>query len=167
MTTIQCSTFDDVDVCHTLLQECGEHLVSLGVFQWDSNYPDLETINQDVLNGEVFKLIVENRVLGCITLNEKQHPTYQTIDWSYHGKIGTVHRLGIHPQHQGNGYARQLMDFAEDWFLQAKFDAIRLDTYSLNHRNCKFYQSRGYQYTGQVHLREVGEPFNCYELKLR
>ena len=37
------------------------------------------------------------------------------------------------------------MDFAEEYAREKKFISVRLDTFSMNKRNLKFYESRGYQ----------------------
>ena len=37
------------------------------------------------------------------------------------------------------------MDFAEKYAKEKKFASVRLDTFSVNKRNLKFYESRGYQ----------------------
>ena len=44
------------------------------------------------------------------------------------------------------------------------FISIRLDTFSQNKSNNKFYESRGYQKLGDVFFRKQSEfPFHCYE----
>jgi GNAT superfamily N-acetyltransferase len=71
------------------------------------------------------------------------------------------------PQHQGKGIARKLMDFAEQWAREQKYIAIRLDTFSQNERNQRFYDNRGYTNLGPVFLKYKKEhPYYCYELIL-
>ena len=78
-----------------------------------------------------------------------------------------VHRLAVLPNHQGKGLARKLMDFAENFAKEKNYDAIRLDTFSQNPRNQKFYSNRGYTNLGPVYLKyKKDHPYFCYELLL-
>ena len=78
-----------------------------------------------------------------------------------------IHRLAIHPKHQGKGYAKQLMDYAENYAEKNHFQSIRLDTFSQNKRNQKFYEIRGYKRLEQIYFPQQSEcPFYCYELIL-
>ena len=78
-----------------------------------------------------------------------------------------IHRLAIHPNLQGKGYAQQLMDFAEQFAIENNYSSIRLDTFSQNKRNQKFYELRGYKRLGDIYFPKQSEfPFHCYELVL-
>jgi len=96
-------------------------------------------------------------------------PEYVEINWSTNDSDRNivVHRLAVSPHHQGKGIARKIMDFAERWAAENNFDAIRLDTFSQNPRNQKFYKNRGYTELGSVYLSYKKEhPYFCYELLL-
>ena len=104
-----------------------------------------------------------------MVLNEKQDQEYKEIGWSTadEDKNIVVHRLAVHPLEQGKGIGRMLADFAEQWAKENHYDAIRLDTYSQNPRNQKFYMKRGYKDLGSVFLQYKKEhPYYCYELLL-
>ena len=59
------------------------------------------------------------------------------------------------------------MDFAEQFGWENGFKSIRLDTFSQNDRNQKFYELRGYQKLGDIYFPKQSEhPFHCYELIL-
>ena len=59
------------------------------------------------------------------------------------------------------------MDFAEDYAIRKGYDSIRLDTFSKNPRNQKFYEIRGYHRLGNVYFSDQSaDPFYCYELVL-
>ena len=59
------------------------------------------------------------------------------------------------------------LDFAEKYAREKKFASVRLDTFSVNKRNLKFYESRGYQRLEGIYFPKQSEfPFYCYELIL-
>ena len=93
---------------------------------------------------------------------------YIPINWlSENDKNLYVHRLAIDPRHQGKGYAQKLMDFAEAFAKDNNYRSIRLDTFSQNKRNQKFYELRGYKQLDDIYFPKQSEyPFHCYELIL-
>ena len=75
--------------------------------------------------------------------------------------------MAVHPDFQKKGVGKILMDFAEKYAEEKKFASIRLDTFSVNKRNLKFYESRGYQRLEGIYFPKQSEfPFYCYELIL-
>lgn len=150
-----------------MLSRCGQNLRNQGIDQWDESYPNLATIKNDISQGNCFIYQQEDKVIGCIVLNETQDEEYFQLDWltSNDEKHLVVHRLGVDPEHQGKGIARLIMDFAEQYAKQNNYKSIRLDTFSQNPRNQKFYLNRGYKEVGIVYLPYKKEfPYHCYEL---
>jgi ribosomal protein S18 acetylase RimI-like enzyme len=75
-----------------------------------------------------------------------------------------IHRLAVDPNFQKKGIGKSLMDFAEDYAKKNQFKTVRLDTFSQNKRNNKFYKSREYVKLGDVFFPMQSEyPFHCYE----
>ena len=93
---------------------------------------------------------------------------YIPIDWLTPNTNNIyIHRLAIHPDAQGQGFAKELMDFAEHYAIEKNYNSIRLDTFSQNKRNQKFYELRGYKRLGDIFFPKQSEfPFHCYELVL-
>ena len=160
----------EMDAILTLTRACGKHLRDNGIDQWDENYPDRGTIVQDLGTETLFAYREDNEVLGIVVLNEQQDEEYSQIKWSTNNqdKNIVVHRLAVRPDQQGKGLGRKLMDFAEQWAKDNNYDAIRLDTFSQNPRNQRFYTSRGYTDLGPVYLKyKKDHPYYCYELLLK
>ena len=91
---------------------------------------------------------------------------YMCID-SYMNAVGTVTvrdnelcRLFVLPKHQGNGYGRTLLNFAEEQIAQ-KYDSIVLDA-SLPAKS--IYLSRGYVITGSHTVAAQNGDFLCYDV---
>ena len=76
-----------------------------------------------------------------------------------------VHRLAVAVEQQGNGYAKQLMRFAEKNAREQAYEAIRLDAYSINLPLLKFYEGLGYQRTKEaIYLgAKWAHSFLCFE----
>lgn len=161
---------EELDAILELTRACGRHMRENGIDQWDANYPDRESLQRDIASKTLFAYRENDIVLGIVVLNEIQDPEYAEIQWSTttSDRNIMVHRLAVSPEHQGKGIARKIMDFAEDWAAQQGYDAIRLDTFSQNPRNQRFYKNRGYLELGSVFLSYKKEyPYFCYELLLQ
>ena len=94
---------------------------------------------------------------------------YKKIDWiSSSNKNIYVHRLAVHPNCQGQGHAKTIMNFIENKAIETKCESVRLDTFSMNNKNNTLYSNLGYQRLGQIYFRDQSEmPFNCYEKPLK
>lgn len=148
---------------------CAQDLISKGIHQWDQNYPDLTTIQNDISKAQLYTYKIGDKITGIVVLNEVQDPEYADLQWvtSSDSRNLVVHRLAVHPHYQGKGIARKLMDFTEIFAKEQGYDSIRLDTFSQNSRNQKFYDNRGYQLTGEVYLSYRDDyPYIGYELIL-
>jgi hypothetical protein len=56
------------------------------------------------------------------------------------------------------------MDFAEAYAIQEQIISIRLDTFSKNLRNIRFYEAREYTKLGDVYfVKQSQHPFHCFE----
>ena len=159
----------EIDAILSLTRACGKHMREHGIDQWDENYPDRASLLHDVNTETLFAYREGDEVLGIVVLNESQDEEYSEINWSTSDtdKNIVVHRLAVRPDQQGKGIARMLMDFAEKWAKSHKYDAIRLDTFSQNPRNQRFYRNRGYTDLGSVFLKyKKDHPYYCYEMLL-
>ncbi len=57
-----------------------------------------------------------------------------------------------------------MMDFAEAYAIQEQVISIRLDTFSKNLRNIRFYEAREYTKFGNVYfVKQSQDPFHCFE----
>ena len=158
----------DLEQLLSIVKSCGQNLIEQGIFQWNEEYPKKEDLLEDIELQELWKLEHENSIVGLIVLTEIEDAEYQDVKWlTKNDKNLYIHRLAVHPNFQGKGFAQKLMDFAENYALENGYKSIRLDTFSQNRRNQKFYEQRGYTRLGDIFFPKQSEhPFHCYELVL-
>ena len=151
-----------------ITQACARAMQAQGIFQWNGHYPDLGTFERDLERRELHVSEKNGTVLGAVVVSTFMDPEYRPITWlTPNGNSSFVHRLCVHPGHQGQGLARGLMDFAEGLSRERGYGSVRLDTFSQNKRNQAFYEQRGYQRLGDIHFpKQSIHPFHCYELLL-
>lgn len=149
-----------------MAQACAEHMAARGIYQWNDSYPGREVFEGDFAREELFILEDAGQTIGCIVASTYQDLEYRSVAWLTPDTDNIyVHRLAVRPDLQGKGYARQLMGFVEDFARVEGAPSIRLDTFSRNIRNQKFYEKRGYQRLGDIYFpKQSTFPFYCYEL---
>ncbi|NYJ26275.1 GNAT family N-acetyltransferase [Allomuricauda sp. ARW1Y1] len=152
----------------TITQACAKKMQENGIFQWNEHYPSKEAFQKDIERGELFVVEEKNTVQGTIVISTLMDEEYKPIQWlTPNGNSVYIHRLSVHPNLQGKGLAQQMMDFAENHASEHRFVSVRLDTFSQNKRNQRFYEQRGYQKLGDIYFPKQSEhPFHCYELVL-
>ncbi|MCI4642760.1 MAG: GNAT family N-acetyltransferase [Flavobacteriaceae bacterium] len=158
------------DLPHILkiTQACARDLISKNIFQWNENYPNLAAFQKDLDREELFVYEAQEKILGAVVVSDFMDAVYEPINWKAPtGKNIYIHRLCVHPNHQGKGLAQKLMGFAETKAQQEGYTSVRLDTFSLNKRNVAFYTKRGYTQLGDVYFPVKSKaPFHCFELLL-
>ena len=159
----------DLSEIKRFTERCAEAMIDKGINQWNENYPSKEKLATDIDKNELFKLVnTENEIMGIIVLTPEMDEEYLPIPWITENKNNLyVHRLATDPSFWGLGNGKKLMDFAEEFARKHHYTSIRLDTFSQNKRNHRFYESRGYQRLGDIFFPVKSEhPFHCYELVL-
>jgi len=158
----------DIEVIMKITQLCAKQMIAKGIYQWNEHYPNKKAFTNDVKRDELYILEFNGQVIGSVVLSDFMNEEYIPINWlSENDKNLYVHRLAIDPRHQGKGYAQKLMDFAEAFAKDNNYRSIRLDTFSQNKRNQKFYELRGYNQLDDIYFPKQSEyPFHCYELVL-
>lgn len=158
----------DIEAILNITTDCAEDMTHRGIFQWNNHYPNKLVFEMDLARDELFVLEQSNTLIGCITISNIMDKEYHSIKWLTENSNNLyIHRLAVKPSLQGKGFAQMLMSFAENLAIKNNYTSIRLDTFSQNKRNQKFYELRAYKRLGNVYFPKQSEyPFYCYELVL-
>ena len=165
---IRQANLKDLPDIMNLARACARDLCQRGIFQWNDEYPSRDAFVKDLRRGELWVMDLGQGAVGTLVLSTLKDEVYEAIQWmTPDGDNRYVHRLAVHPSSQGQGLARKLMDFAEARARQEGAISIRLDTFSKNKRNQRFYENRGYIRLESVWFpHQSPHPFYCYELLL-
>lgn len=133
-------------------------------------YPTVKDAEKSLSQGSLYVGEEGNELWGSVILNDVQLPEYKKIPWEYSvDKALVIHTLCISPRFQGQGKAREFVNFAENFGKENGYDAIRLDTYEGNMPANAMYRKLGYHYAGNTEFffqNFIHETLNCYEKKL-
>ena len=165
MIKIELATQNELDRVKEIAEACAKNMIENNIFQWNDKYPSREIFKEDIKNKSLYVSKINQEVVGCIMFSSFKDDVYKTVNWITQDECNLyIHRLAVHPIFQKRGIARKMMDFAEDFAKSNNYISIRLDTFSQNPRNNKFYKSRGYNKLDDVCFPKQSEfPFHCYE----
>ena len=165
MIKIELATQNQLDRVKEIAEACAKNMIENNIFQWNNKYPSREIFKEDIKNKSLYVSKMNQEVVGCIMFSSLKDDVYKTVNWITPDEYNLyIHRLAVHPIFQKKGIARKMMDFAEDFAKSNNYISIRLDTFSQNPRNNKFYKSRGYNKLDDVYFPKQSEfPFHCYE----
>ncbi len=165
---IRSAKISEIPEIMLITKACAEHMIKKGIHQWNEHYPHKRTFELDVARNELYVLVLEGKISGTIVISTIMDEEYIPIKWDTPNENNVyIHRLSVRPELQGKGYARKLMDYAEAHARDNGFVSVRLDTFSQNKRNQKFYEARGYKKLTDIYFpKQSTHPFHCYELVL-
>lgn len=147
-----------------VLEEVKQYMLSQGIDQWDEEYPNQDTIINDIQNKQAYIYTENEQVLAYMVLNEEYDVEYDDLNWTTPTPFIVIHRLFVKPTAQGKGISSQMIQYAEEYAQTNKYASIRFDAYSLNNTANAVYTKKGYALVGTVQFRKG--VFNCYEKAL-
>lgn len=154
----------DADEIFGIYRNAKSELERRGLYQWTDHYPTLSIIKNDLDEGVLYKLCIEDEIIGAINISEKQEEAYASVPWQFDdSKVLVIHRLVVDPKYQRQGFAQRLMDFAESFAVENGYSSIRLDAYSQNTAVINFYKKRDYFIRGDIRFSGREYPFHCME----
>ena len=165
MKNIELASIDQIDLIMKIIKACTNHMIKNGIFQWNDKYPSKQSFIDDINNEDLFVLKHGDKIIGCVCASLDMDAFYKQITWNTSSKKNIyLHRLAIHPDHQGQGFAQYIIKFIENFARESGCLSVRLDTFSQNKKNNHLYSKLGYKKLAKIYFRNQSDmPFYCYE----
>ena len=135
-------------------------------------YPSLAFLRSAIDDGDLYVCRDEGRIAGAMVLNHACNESYKNCRWQIaadDSEILVIHALGVHPEFQGKGCAKAMVQKAIAIAGEAGIKAIRLDVLAGNIPAENLYQGIGFQYltSVQMYYEDTGwAAFKLYEYVL-
>lgn len=124
--------------------------------RWKSGlYPTKEDIEKYIITGTMYVLLEDDVILGAMALTMSQGDDYHSIEWLLplaDDEVSVIHVLAIHPDYQGKGFGKQLIDEAISLARSNEKKALRLDALASNTPAHGLYKQKGFVYRGKKNL---------------
>jgi Predicted acyltransferase len=151
-----------------IIEQNKMYLKSEDIPQWQDGYPNLESITEDIEKGNCYILIDNHQIVGTAALIDGIEETYDNIlngSWFTEGTpYVTIHRLAVDPELKGKGLSNYFIEYCIKTFTHCT--SIRIDTHENNISMQKFLAKNGFNYCGEITLRD-GSPRLAFELLMQ
>mgnify|MGYP004703058791 CR=1 FL=1 len=127
-----------------------------GIDQWQNQYPNLESLRQDMqIQGSYVLVDNDDQVLATMALLFEDDPYYEFIKegaWSFPSPYGVVHRLCVNSKTRHQGYASLLLEYAIDECKIKQMIGCRIDTHPCNYVMQSLIRKHHFVYSGKVYV---------------
>lgn len=139
----------------TVFEQAANYMIDIGIYQWDSIYPNIDVIKNDLYNNGLYVGKINHQIAVVFVLNNDYDEQYDNGNWMHNSEpFEVIHRLCVHPKFQNKGIGRIAMEYIENRLSSAGIRSIRLDTFSLNPYALKLYASLGFHTVGEANWRK-------------
>lgn len=166
------ATATDLPAIMTIIEEARAFLKASGSSQWQGEYPNRATIEDDLANGNAWVLVVDQQVAAYAAAVVGVEPTYLKIEegaWANDdAPYATIHRLAISSAYRGQHLANYFLSNLISLQLAAGVRNFRIDTSRHNQVVQHLADSHRFDYRGIIYVDEdpVDKSRLAYELNL-
>lgn len=144
----------DKGIIWEIIQQSIERRRIDGSTQWQNGYPNEQTVESDIAKNFGYVLTVNDEIAVYVALIFNDEPAYSSIEgaWLTNGEFVVIHRVAVSENFAGQGLAKKLFDYIEDFVRSENVASIKVDTNYDNLAMLKILESKGYTYCGEVFL---------------
>ncbi len=161
---------EDIPQVMAIIDNARAQFAQKGIPQWQTGYPNAETIAQDIANGCAYVLCQDGVVVATVAIVLTGEPDYDVIEdgnWICDGAYAAVHRLAVDPACKKQGLAGRMVTESARIARENDFVSVRCDTHEINSPMRSMLQKNGFKHCGTIHMRMDGAPRVAYELPLK
>lgn len=159
----------DIENIMLIVKHGQTYLKEQGVPQWQNNYPNSETIKNDIDKGYGYVIEDNSQLIGTVAISFDGEITYDKIfegQWLSNDDYCVVHRMAIHKESRGMGVAPFLMSSVESLCRKKNINSIKVDTHRNNIPMQQFLYKISFEYCGIIYLKD-GDERLAYEKILK
>lgn len=161
----------DFDQVMAILKDGRNQLAERGIDQWQGDYPNPDHVKEDIEHGYAYLAKSEDgETVGTLSIVPAPDTTYDQLDGAWQVETNdyvTIHRVAIHSDHIGHGYASKLYQAVISYFTSGFNDvkSIRVDTHEDNLPMQHLIKKSGFKRVGTLHgVYRPNETSYVYEL---
>jgi GNAT superfamily N-acetyltransferase len=157
------ANFLEQPIIWDILQQAVKQRKLDGSEQWQNGYPNEETVQSDIENGNAFVLVENNVIIAYAAIIFGIEPAYNDIkgSWLTNEDYVVIHRVATSKSLKGKGIATHLFRIIENLCIEQNVFSIKVDTNFDNVPMLKILNKLNYTYCGEVFFN--GAPRKAYE----
>lgn len=160
----------DVDKIEEILADAVHFLKESGSPQWQSGYPNCQSVREDIKSGVAWVLTVDKEVAAYAAVVIGRDPNYAKIDGAWKNDVdqyATIHRLAISNSFRGMHLSQFFLSNIISVTSAQGIHNFRIDTYQKNKIVQHIATSHGFEKRGIIQVNDPIDPNRwAYELNL-
>ena len=152
MNILESANNSDIDVCWDILADGRRFQREQGFVQWTDDYPNRDTVKDDILSQKGYVLKVDGAIAGYMCIDFSGEPAYESIDgsWRSEKNYAVIHRMAFRKIFCGKGLSEASFSLAEKLCIEQGVDYLRIDTAYPNKRMQHILEKNGFKYCGVI-----------------
>ena len=149
---LQPADIKEAETAMALIDEAKEFLKTQGVDQWQSGYPDMKTISEDLSRGRGYFITDGSKTAAYLCIDFAGESSYETLqgNWKSDLPYAVVHRMAISGAYRGLGIASIAFGLVEKLCIQKGIYSVRVDTDENNAIMRHVLTKNGFDYCGTI-----------------
>lgn len=147
----------DIDSIINIIKQAQFYFKQQGINQWQNNYPNVETISNDITNKSSYVLLKDNIIVATVAVFFDGEKTYDYIhegEWTKNNEYAVIHRIAIENNYKGLGLSSEIIKNVEQLCLNKNIYSIRIDTHEENLSMQNLLKKNKFQYCGIIYLED-------------
>lgn len=147
----------DIKDIMNIIKQAQSYFKEQGINQWQDNYPNIETIKNDVNSGASYILLKENNIIATAAVSFSGEKTYESIydgKWLTNGAFAVIHRIAVDNNYKGLGIASEIIKNVEKLSLNKGIRSIKVDTHEENISMQNLLRKNEFSYCGVIYLED-------------
>ncbi len=143
---------NEADTAMDIINAAKKYLKSQGIDQWQTGYPDLECIKEDIKNEKGFFVTDNDEILGYLCVDYNGEPAYNNLkgEWKTDEKYVVVHRLAFYDKARDKGISSMVFPLVEKMSREKNIHSFRIDTDADNLKMKHILEKNGFTYRGII-----------------
>ena len=147
----------DVNSIMKIIKQAQTYFKEHEINQWQNNYPNVEIIKNDIIDGNGYVLLKDNNVVGTVVVTFNIEKNYEYISsgrWISNDEYAVIHRMAVDFNYKGIGLSSEIIKNIEGICLKRGIHSIKIDTHKENIPMQKSLSKNGFQYCGIIYLED-------------
>lgn len=148
---------NDINNIMNIINQAQAYFKEQGIDQWQNNYPNVETIKNDIASENSYVLLKDNNIVATSAVSFDGEKTYDSIyegEWITNNKYAVIHRIAVDNTYKGLGLSSQIIKNVEELCINKDVHSIKVDTHEENISMQKLLKKNQFQYCGIIYLED-------------
>lgn len=159
MYSLELAKLGDEEKCYSIIKEAKQFQKEQGFTQWTDDYPNQETIQQDIQTEKGYVVTCDKQIAGYLCIDFSGEPAYENIEgkWNTDLPYAVIQRMAFSKEFRNRGLSGITLSLIENLCLSKNIKSIRVDTDFPNKRMQHILEKNGFSKSGVIVFQGSGK----------